>query len=63
MNPNANLNNFKQVPWVRMLSVAAGAIALAVFAPIVWLAATGGVGLLVLGGVLPSDLPRCRRYH
>jgi DNA-binding transcriptional MerR regulator len=52
MNTNQNLSNFRQVPWVRVLSVTAGAIGLAVFAPIVWLAATGGVGLLVLGGVL-----------
>ena len=52
MNTNHNLNNFKRVPWVRLLSVTAGAIALAAFAPIVWLAATGGVGLLVLGGIL-----------
>lgn len=44
--------HLKQVPWVRLLSVATGVIGLAVFAPIVWLAASGGAGLLVLGGVL-----------
>lgn len=44
--------HLKQVPWVRLLSVATGVIGLAVFAPTVWLAASGGAGLLVLGGVL-----------
>lgn len=38
--------------WVRALAAVAGVAAMAVFAPVVWLAASGGVGLLVLGGLL-----------
>jgi len=42
----------RQLPWLRGLC-AAGAIAtLAVFAPVVWLAAAGGAGLLALGLLL-----------
>lgn len=44
-----------QVPkltWLRALIAAAGALALALLAPLVWLAASGGAGLLVLGGLL-----------
>jgi hypothetical protein len=41
-----------KLTWVRLLSVVAGIVVLAVFAPAVWLAVTGGVGLLLLGGLL-----------
>lgn len=46
--------NLKQVPLVRVLTVTVGITALALFAPIVWLAATGGAGLLVLGAVMAT---------
>jgi hypothetical protein len=52
MNPHHKRIHAKHVPWVRVLSVTAGLVGLALLSPIVWLAATGGVGLLVLGGVL-----------
>jgi hypothetical protein len=42
----------KQVTWIRGLAVAASVIGLALFAPIVWMAVSGGMGLLALGGVL-----------
>ncbi len=54
MNQHPIPINTRNVPWVRIASVAAGAAGLALFAPMVWLAATGGVGLLVLGGVLAA---------
>ena len=54
MQSNHVLNNARQIPWIRILALAAGVVVLAVTAPIVWLAATGGVGLLVLGAVLAT---------
>lgn len=44
--------NTKDVRWVRIAAITAGAVGLAILAPVVWLAATAGVGLLVLGSVL-----------
>lgn len=44
--------NTKDVPWVRIAAITAGGVGLAVLAPVVWLAATAGVGLLVLGSML-----------
>ena len=41
-----------KLTWIRALAAAAAVAALAVFAPVVWLAASGGAGLLVLGGIL-----------
>ena len=41
-----------KLTWLRALTAVAGVAALALFAPVVWLAASGGVGLLVLGGIL-----------
>jgi hypothetical protein len=41
----------RQVTWIRGLFVVAGVAGLALFAPIVWLAFTGGMGLLALAGV------------
>jgi hypothetical protein len=52
MNTLQNPGNPKQIPLVRVLTVVVGIIALALFAPIVWLAATTGVGLLALGAIL-----------
>lgn len=43
-----------QIPWIRGLFVAAGIAGLAMFAPLVWMAVTGGMGLLALGGVLAA---------
>ena len=54
MNQIQNTGNLKQIPLVGLAAVVAGAVALALFAPIVWLAATGGLGLLVLGAVLAT---------
>jgi hypothetical protein len=42
----------RQLPWLRGLCVAGAVVALAAFAPLVWLAAAGGAGLLVLGLLL-----------
>ncbi len=42
----------QKLTWIRALTAAAGVAALAVFAPAIWLAASGGAGLLVLGGIL-----------
>ncbi len=52
MNNLQQPGSAKQIPWVRLATVAVGIVALALFAPIVWLAATTGVGLLVLGAIL-----------
>ncbi|HOF51731.1 MAG TPA: hypothetical protein PKX82_05450, partial [Rhodoferax sp.] len=41
-----------KLTWIRTLTAVASVAALAIFAPVVWLAASGGVGLLVLGGIL-----------
>src|SRR4051794_7488757 len=42
----------RQLPWLRGLAVAGAVVALAAFAPVVWLAAAGGAGLLALGLLL-----------
>ena len=42
----------RQLPWLRGLGVAGAVLALAVFAPVVWLAAAGGAGLVALGMLL-----------
>lgn len=42
----------RQLPWLRGLAAAVAVLALAVFAPVVWLAAAGGAGLMVLGTLL-----------
>jgi hypothetical protein len=54
MNTIHNPAHFNQIPLIRVLTIGVGVIALALFAPIVWLAATGGVGLLVLCAVVAS---------
>ena len=41
-----------RLPLLRVLGVAAAVLALAAFAPVVWLAAAGGAGLVVLGLML-----------
>jgi hypothetical protein len=42
----------QHVTWLRTLAVGLGLGSLALLAPIVWLAASGGIGLLVLGSTL-----------
>jgi hypothetical protein len=42
----------QKLTWVRGLTAAAGVVALAAFAPAIWLAVSGGAGLLVLGCIL-----------
>jgi hypothetical protein len=42
----------RRLPWLRGLGVIGAVLALAVFAPVVWLAAAGGAGLLALGILL-----------
>lgn len=42
----------KGIPWMRGVGVALAVLALAALAPVVWLAAAGGAGLIVLGGLL-----------
>jgi hypothetical protein len=42
----------RRLPWLRGLGVIGAGLALAVFAPVVWLAAAGGAGLLALGILL-----------
>jgi len=41
-----------KLTWIRTLTAVVSVAALAIFAPVVWLAASGGAGLLVLGGIL-----------
>lgn len=43
-----------QITWIRGFFVAAGVAVLAIFAPMVWMAVAGGMGLLALGGVLAA---------
>jgi hypothetical protein len=52
MNTIESASDTKKVTWMRALFVIGGVVGLAAFAPIVWLAATGGIGLLILGGLL-----------
>ncbi len=54
MNQSQPAAHLKHIPLVRVAAVVVGVLALALFAPIVWLAATGGLGLLVLGAVLAT---------
>lgn len=42
----------QHLTWIRVLCAAAGVLALGALAPTVWLAVTGGLGLLALGGIL-----------
>jgi hypothetical protein len=46
----------RQVTWLRGLLVVGAVLGLAAFAPVVWLAAAGGAGLLVLGALLALAL-------
>lgn len=43
-----------RVRWLRWLSVGAGVLLLAASAPIIWLAVSGGIGLLALGAILAA---------
>jgi hypothetical protein len=43
-----------KLTWIRVVTTAACVASLAVFAPVVWLAASGGVGLMVLGCILAA---------
>jgi len=54
MNQSPPAAQLKHIPLVRVAAVVVGVLALALFAPIVWLAATTGLGLLVLGAVLAT---------
>ncbi len=58
VNPVANSTRPlpRQVTWLRGLLVVGAVLGLAVFAPVVWLAAAGGAGLLVLGALLALAL-------
>jgi hypothetical protein len=40
------------VPWLRIAAAAAAIVLLAIFAPVIWLAAAGGVGLVITGMLL-----------
>lgn len=50
--PGARPGPRQGLPWLRVLAGAAGVLALAAFAPVVWLAAAGGAGLMLLAGLL-----------
>lgn len=54
MNTIENAITSKQIPWIRGVFVATGVVGLALFAPIVWMAVTGGMGLLALGCVVAT---------
>ncbi len=41
-----------RIPWLRLAAMGGGVLLLAIFAPVLWLAAAGGMGLVVLGLVL-----------
>ncbi len=46
----------RQLPWLRALGGIAAVFALAAFAPVVWLAAAGGAGLIAMGLLLALAL-------
>ena len=52
MNDIQNTVNAQKMPLIRALAAGSAAITLGVFAPFVWLAVSGGVGLFVLSGIL-----------
>jgi hypothetical protein len=52
MSQIQNITDTQKVPWLRVGVIGVGIVAMALMAPLVWMAATGGVGLLVLGAVL-----------
>jgi hypothetical protein len=54
MNQTPGATDLTRIPLVRVLAVAVGIAALALLAPLVWLAATSGIGLLLLGGVVAA---------
>ncbi len=54
MNEIQHTINAQKRNWIRALTAAGGVLALAFFAPMVWLAVSGGAGLLVLGGILAT---------
>lgn len=56
MTTTAIRNQARRVPWLRVAAAGGGVLALAAFAPVLWLAAAGGAGLLVLGGLLAVGL-------
>lgn len=56
MNEIQTQVNATKLNWLRALTAVVGVAALAVFAPVVWLAASGGVGLLLLGAILGVGL-------
>lgn len=51
-SPPRSQTHQRQLPWLRGLAAAVAVLALAAFAPVVWLAAAGGAGLMVLGTLL-----------
>lgn len=51
MNSLNPVMDTKRVPWLRGLAAAAVVCLVAALSPLIWLAATGGVGLIVLGVV------------
>jgi hypothetical protein len=52
MNSSASPTRRDSVPWLRVTAAAAAVVLLAIFAPVIWLAAAGGVGLVITGLVL-----------
>jgi hypothetical protein len=54
MDTSHNPGNQREIPLLRVVAVVAGVAALALFAPMVWWATTGGVGLLALGAVVAT---------
>lgn len=49
MNTIIHAAEGKKIPWIRALTAAVAVCGLAAMAPLLWLAVTGGVGLLALG--------------
>lgn len=46
----------RRLPWLRVLATAVTVAVLAVWAPLIWMAASAGAGLLVLGGLIVAGL-------
>jgi hypothetical protein len=52
MHPKTTAPSKKHINWIRAAALASAVAALALLAPIVWLAVSGGIGLLMLGTLL-----------
>ena len=52
MHPTPTTPSKNRITWIRTAALASAVAALALVAPVIWLAVSGGIGLLVLGTLL-----------